>query len=139
MRMRVIMAGVALLVGAPLLSDQPRIDCNRLPYWSKSQDCTAVRIQSAEKELDIVWTKATAYAQALDKQHSGGYVPESKADTALASLIEAQGAWTSYRNKTCHMEFYKDPGQLSRVAEGECLEAMTKARIRGLKAFMEIN
>ncbi|MEO5598504.1 MAG: lysozyme inhibitor LprI family protein [Novosphingobium sp.] len=114
------------------------IDCDKSPYWSKGQDCTAVKLAGAEKELAAVWNQALTYAAVIDKNNSDDYDSKEPGQTAKAYLVASERAWIAYRNTTCHLDYFKDPGTLSRVVEGECMLAMTRLRIKGLKSFMEL-
>ena len=127
----------SVLVAAAVAAAQPHIDCNKSPYWSRGQDCTAAQLARAESQLAVVWKQALAYATKIDHDNSGDYDSHEPGNSAKAYLVASQRAWLEYRNKTCHLDYFKDPGTLSRVAEGECLLTMTKLRIKGLQAFME--
>lgn len=136
----ILISGLSLLAIAAGTAPAPAIDnvdCDRSPYWSSQQDCTGVRLGAAEQELEVVYAAALDYAAKLDAGNAGDYDDPSPDYRAKTYLVESQTAWKQYRDRTCHLDYFKDPGTLSRVAEGECLLALTKARIRGLKAFME--
>jgi uncharacterized protein YecT (DUF1311 family) len=131
------MALLAIAAGSAPAPASGNVDCDQSPYWSSQQECTGVRLGAAEQELEIVYAAALAYAAKLDGDNAGDYDDPSPDYRAKTYLVESQAAWKQYRDRTCHLDYFKDPGTLSRVAEGECLLALTKARIRGLKAFME--
>lgn len=136
----ILLAGLSLLAiaedSAPAAT-AGNADCDRSPFWPSQQDCTGVRLGAAERELADVYAAALYYAAKVDASNTAEYDDPSQGYRATTYLIESQVAWKQYRDRTCHLDYFKDPGTLSRVAEGECLLALTKARIRGLKAFME--
>lgn len=136
----ILISGLSLLAiaaGSAPAWATGNVDCDRPPFWSSQQECTGVRLGAAERELEEVYVAALDYAAKLDAGNAGDYDDPSPGYRAKTYLAESQAAWKQYRDRTCHLDYFKDPGALSRVAEGECLLALTKARIRGLKAFME--
>ena len=136
----ILLSGLSLLAiagGSALAPPTGNVDCDRSPAWSSQQDCTGVRLGAAEQELEVVYAAALDYAAKLDAGNAADYDDPSPGYRAKTYLIESQVAWKQYRDRTCRLDYFKDPGTLSRVAEGECLLALTKSRIRGLKAFME--
>jgi len=128
---------LATAAGSAPAAATGNVDCDRSPYWSSQQDCIGVWLGAAERDLEEVYAAALEYAAKLDAGNAGDYDDPSPDYRAMTYLVESQTAWKQYRDRTCHLDYFKDPGTLSRVAEGECLLALTKARIRGLKAFME--
>ena len=129
----IILVAFAVLAAAP-----PRaVNCNVSPYWSKGQDCFPAQLLRTEGQLASVWKQAMVYATKIDEDNSADYDSPEPSYNAKAYLLASQRAWRDYRDKTCHLDYFKDPGILSQVTETECRLVMTRLRIKGLTAFME--
>lgn len=141
--MKVIMIGICavLTCGSALAQDQPEFAAadarlkacvDRDPSNMHTMACTSVAQGFADARLNTVyqaWTEALKHPP-----------PDEAKDDAeiLKRLVAAERAWIDFRDKDCSLQSTSMLGGTGEpLAAGDCVYAMTKARVKALEAARE--
>ena len=94
--------------------------------------CVANSFKQADKELNAQWAKTLSTLRRHDKDMSKwpSYLGAS-ADT----LLQAQRAWLSYREKSCQTSARISAGTIAPMNYYFCMYSMTRARTAELRAI----
>ncbi len=120
-----LMALIFIMGVAPAYADKA-LDCKDPPDQSSMTQCAALDFEKADKELNGVWPKLKADAEASDKDTD----KREYADALLAS----QRAWIAFRDAECKWQgFEMHGGSGEPMLYYGCLARLTQQRIKQLQ------
>jgi uncharacterized protein YecT (DUF1311 family) len=112
-----------LIVFAPAAGAQAE-DCGNATVQTAMNECADLAFRKADDELNALFNEARR------RLKSG--------NGAEKSLMAAERAWIGFRDAECSFSASSSKGgTIYPMIYSECLEKLTKARIDGLKRFMQ--
>jgi uncharacterized protein YecT (DUF1311 family) len=120
---------IALLLA--LVEPNSDFVCNRGGSEHELRICAQEDYVAADRRLNSQWRKTIAAVK-----RDGMKIPEIRKMWGLGrpaeSLIQAQRAWLTFREQSCQTEERISVGSVHTRKYFECMERMTKTRIREL-------
>ncbi len=128
------MIAALLLVAAAPLADE--LDCSTgdLPQQGLNI-CAAREAENADAELNAQWRLTSDAMKASDREIDRTY---DKQPGYFETLLSAQRAWLTYRDKHCLVaSFEMRGGSAAPMIHGGCMAELTRARTAQLKSLVE--
>ncbi|MBF0187911.1 MAG: DUF1311 domain-containing protein [Magnetococcales bacterium] len=117
--------GLCLALPSLLRADPPvRIDCEKAYNTVEMKYCAGEALKRADEDLNSSWVLLTRDLDPGFKQ----------------SLVAAQRAWITFRDRNCEAETYLSRGGTGYTLFYDiCLERMTRQRTEALRTLLEEN
>ncbi len=118
--------GLVLMALAGAAQAEDALDCKDPKDQSAMTQCAGLDFEKADKELNALWPKLKADAEASDKD-------TGKTEYADA-LLSSQRAWIAFRDAECAWQgFEMHGGSGEPMLVNGCMARLTKQRIKQLQ------
>ncbi|MBF0371724.1 MAG: DUF1311 domain-containing protein [Magnetococcales bacterium] len=115
---------VLVLPAQSLADEEISIDCAKAMGMVELKYCSGEAYRLADEDLNSMWKSVTA---GLEKNFK-------------RTLIEAQRAWITFRDRNCEAETFHSQGTTGYMVNYDvCLERMTRHRTEELRTLLEAN
>lgn len=116
-------------------AEEPEFDCDNPQYQIEMNHCAYRDYEAADAALNVQWKLTSAKMKQIDAEFDGTY---DNRPGYHDTLLAAQRAWLTYRDRYCESEGYSMRGGSaeSMVISG-CRATLTRERTEQLKALVE--
>ncbi len=122
-----MIAALLLLTAAP----EPELNCIDPQAQQEMNRCAALEFERADAEMNVQWRLTVVAMKEGDRDLDRKYDREPG---YYETLLAAQRAWLTYREKHCLGEsFEARGGSLAPLLHGTCMTALTRARSKQLR------
>ncbi|WP_428628970.1 lysozyme inhibitor LprI family protein [Sphingopyxis sp.] len=126
-----ILTSLLMLVAA---AQDPAVDCENAMAQPDLNACAYQEYERADAALNAQWKLTAAAMKAQDKGFDRSY---DKRPGYYETLLAAQRAWLTYRDRQCDAEGYTmRGGSAEPMVISGCLATLTEARTAELKALI---
>lgn len=127
-----IIASLLLLSAA---AAEPGVDCENAMAQPDLNACAYQEYERADAALNAQWKLTAAAMKAQDRDFDRSY---DKRPGYYDTLLAAQRAWLTYRDKQCASEGYAmRGGSAEPMVISGCMATLTAQRTKELKALIE--
>ena len=124
-----MIAALLLLAAAPAQEQ----DCSNLPQQPMNM-CLYEAFERADAAMNAQWRITSAAMKAADREIDRKY---DKQPLHYDTLLAAQRAWLTFRDKQCLLEsFEMRGGSGAAMMHNLCMDRLTRERTRQLKALV---
>ena len=111
---------------------QDKVDCVNAMTQADMNFCAAQDYEKADTELNAIWKKARASAEAMDAEF------EEPTKGAVKALLAGQRGWIAYRDGQCELYGWEaHGGSMEPMLVSGCLAELTRVRTKELTEFVD--
>ena len=118
-----------IIMALMLLQGTATLDCENALTQSDMNQCAAREFDSADRQLNIQWTRTASEMRRRDQRDLGDGRPGY-----FETLLASQRAWLTYRDTQCRVEgYYARGGSLEPLLVSTCKADLTRERTQTLR------
>jgi uncharacterized protein YecT (DUF1311 family) len=126
---------LSTLLALAVVADEPKVDCDNAMAQFELNACAYQDYERADAAMNAQWKITSARMKAIDADFDR---TQDNRPGYFDTLLAAQRAWLTYRDKHCTGEGYTmRGGSAEPMVFSGCMTQLTEARTKQLKDLIE--